>query len=103
MQKEIDAVKEKYELKRLPLMNKISDAVSGKKLDKSLYTENEFVKSINLNKVKPKALKDYWGKVFDACGLISHEHDIDLLQKLISFRCDLIDAKIQNIKVVFEF
>ena len=37
-----------------------------------------------------KRQKDYWGKVFDACGLISHENDVDLLQKVTSFRCDLI-------------
>ena len=60
-------------------MHKISEAVSGKKLDKNVYSQNEFVKSINLNKTKPKALKDYWGKVFDACGLIAHEKDVDLL------------------------
>ena len=53
-------------------MHKISEAVSGKKLDKSVYANNELVKSINLNKTKPKALKDYWEKVFDGCGLIAH-------------------------------
>lgn len=38
MQKEIDAIKEKYEIQRIPLMHKISEAVSGKKLDKSVYS-----------------------------------------------------------------
>lgn len=57
-------------------MTKIAEAVSGKKLDKSIYTDNEFVKSINLNKTKPKALRDYWGKVFESCGLIGNEDDI---------------------------
>lgn len=84
-------------------MQKISEAVAGKKLDKSVYAENEHLKSVNLNKTKPKALKDYWGKVFDGCGLIAHENDVDLLQKLVSFRVDLIDAKIQDFKLTFEF
>lgn len=84
-------------------MQKISEAVAGKKLDKSFYAENEHLKSVNLNKTKPKALKDYWGKVFDGCGLIAHENDVDLLQKLVSFRVDLIDAKIQDFKLTFEF
>ena len=84
-------------------MQKISEAVAGKKLDKSVYAENEHLKSVNLNKTKPKALKDYWGKVFDGCGLIAHENDVDLLQKLVSFRVDLIDAKVQDFKLTFEF
>lgn len=83
-------------------MQKISDAVAGKKLDKSVYADNQFLKEVNLNKTKPKALKDYWGKVFDGCGLIAHENDVDLLQKLISFRVDLIDAKVQDFKLTFE-
>jgi len=84
-------------------MTKISEAVSGKKLDKSIYTDNEFVKSINLNKTKPKALRDYWGKVFESCGLIGNEDDIELLEKLTSFKCELIDVKVQHIKLSFEF
>lgn len=84
-------------------MHKISEAVSGKKLDKSVYADNEAVKSINLNKTKPKALKDYWGKVFDGCGLVGSEDDIELLDKLTSFKVDLIDAKVQDIKLTFEF
>lgn len=87
MQKEIDVIKNKYEIKKMPLLHKISEAVSGKKLDKSVYANNEFVKSVNLNKTKPKALNDYWSKVFDSCGLISHEDDIELLEKLTSFKC----------------
>jgi len=103
MQKEIDAIKEKYEIQRIPLMHKISDAVSGKKLDKSVYAASEFVKSVNLNKTKPKALKDYWSKVFDGCGLIAHEDDVDLLEKLTSFKVDLVNAKVQDFKLTFEF
>lgn len=103
MQKEIDAVKEKYENKRLPLMSQIAEAVAGKKLDKSIYADNELVKSINLNKTKPKALRDYWTKVFDSCGLVGNEDDIELLEKLTSFKCDLIDAKLHHIKLTFEF
>lgn len=84
-------------------MTKIAEVVSGKKLDKSIYADNEFVKSINLNKTKPKALRDYWGKVFESCGLIGNEDDIELLEKLTAFRCELIDVKIQHIKLIFEF
>jgi hypothetical protein len=60
-------------------MNQVAEAVAGKKLDKSIYANNEFVKSINLNKTKPKVIDDYWGKVFDSCGLISSEDDVLLL------------------------
>jgi hypothetical protein len=84
-------------------MNLIADAVAGKKLDKSIYTDSEFVKSINLNKTKPKALRDYWSKVFESCGLIGNEEDIELLENLTSFKCDLIDAKLHHIKLTFEF
>lgn len=84
-------------------MTQIAEAVAGKKLDKSIYTDNQFIKSINLNKTKPKALKDYWGKVFDSCGLIASEDDIELLQSLTSFKCQLIDAKLHHIKLTFEF
>ncbi len=84
-------------------MSKISDAVSGKKLEKSIYADNEFVKSINLNKTKPKALRDYWGKVFESCGLIGNEEDIELLEKLTSFKCDVVDVKLHHIKLTFEF
>lgn len=84
-------------------MHKISDAVSGKKLDKSVYSGNEFIKSINLNKTKPKALKDYWSKVFDACGLIAHENDVDLLEKLTLFKVELLDAGNRDIRLTFEF
>lgn len=44
MQKEIDTIRENYEIKRGPLMNKISDVVAGKKLDKSVYADNELIK-----------------------------------------------------------
>ena len=60
-------------------------------------------KSINLNKNKPKAIKDYWGKVFNSCGLIGSEIDVEVLDKIKSFKVDLIDASIQHIKIVFEF
>ncbi len=38
-------------------MNQIAEVVSGKQLDKQLYTECEFTKNINLTKTKPKALR----------------------------------------------
>lgn len=40
MQKEIEIIRGKYEIKRAPLINKISDAVAGKKLEKSVYAGN---------------------------------------------------------------
>ena len=84
-------------------MTKVAEAVAGFKLEKSLYSENEFVKSINLNKTKPKSIPDFWGKVFDACGLIGNEDDIELLENLTLFKCELIDPKVHNIRLTFEF
>lgn len=48
-------------------------------------------------------MRDYWGKVFESCGLIGNEDDIELLEKLTAFRCELIDVKNQHIKLTFEF
>lgn len=103
MQKQIDLVKEKYEKLKQPLLSQIADAVAGKNLGQSIYGGNDLTKDINLKQVKPIAIKDYWSKVFTSIGLVGNEDDIDLLDHVVLFKAQMVDARTNHIKLFFEF
>lgn len=54
-----------------PIYHKISAAVFGEKLDVSLYEPEGIPKAIDLNKVVPQKIEDFWGIILDKEGLLT--------------------------------
>jgi len=61
---EINAVKDKFELLKQPLYAKLTSAAIGKKLEKELYKPEGIDTSVDVNKVTPTPLPEFWTKVF---------------------------------------
>lgn len=103
LNEEIEKIKEKYELLKQPIYHKISAAVLGEKLEAELYEPEGIAKTIDLKKVVPQKIEDFWGIILDKEGLLTEEIDVDCIKKLNFFQCELLDHNTNHIKITFKF
>lgn len=84
-------------------MKQLAAVVAGNKLEKELYAGNDATKSINLNRIKPKRIADYWSMAFQHCGIISIASDIDCFEKCLYFSCERFGENSQNLRIDMKF
>ena len=70
MDKEMREIQAKYEDLKAPIIDKIARAASGQPVEKQLYTDHEYTRTLNVNKYKPQAIEGYWVSVLESMGLI---------------------------------
>lgn len=54
-----------------PIYHKISAAALGQKLEAELYEPEGIPKTIDLKKVTPQKIEDFWGIILDKEGLLT--------------------------------
>lgn len=70
MFKEINVLKDKYDLLKQPVYADMASAALGKKVNRDLYQPMVSDTLPDPDKVTPAALPDYWLVVFENSGLI---------------------------------
>ena len=68
---EIAKIREKYELLKQPIYHKISAVALGQKVSPSLYAPPQLESNLDLSKVVPQKVEDFWGIVLDKEGLVT--------------------------------
>ena len=93
MDKEMRAIQAKYEDLKAPIVDKIAKVASGHPVEKQLYTEHQYTRTLNVNKYKPKAIEGYWVSVLESMGFIDCEEDRKILENCVSLSCARLDRK----------
>lgn len=88
---------------RQPIYAQISSAALGCKLKNDLYKPADVVCSVDPRKVAPSKLDNFWGKVFQKCGLVVEEVDYECLGNLSEFKSEILDMSTGDIRMVFKF
>ena len=70
MDKELREIQAKYDLLKKPIAEKIAKVASGHPVEKQLYTQHEYTKTLNVNKHKPSGIPGYWRGVLESMGFI---------------------------------
>lgn len=103
MNKEIEALKEKYELLKQPLYKQISQVALGNKVEAKLYRPEGLPCRGDPSKTNPLPIPNFWGEIFEKEGLLNSEADVDCIQKIKEFTCELLSQKDNHIRITFKF
>lgn len=103
MLEEIEVIKDKYELLKQPIYKQISDVALGIKVDSQLYLLEGVPAKIDLKKVGPTAIPNFWSDILTKSPILSAENDFFCLEKLKEFKCELKDPTTNQINVLFRF
>lgn len=87
---QIEALKEKYELLKQPLYKQISSVALGNKVDSKLYKPEGLPCRGDPTKVQPLPIPNFWGEILEKEGLLNSEVDVECIQKIKEFTCELI-------------
>jgi len=86
-----------------PIYHQLSDAVLGEKLGDELYKIQGIESTVDVKKVKPTKIDNFWGIVLDKEGLLTEEVDVDNITKVSKLRVEMVDPAINHIRVTFDF
>lgn len=93
MDAEMRAIQAKYDDLKAPIVDKIARVASGQPVEKELYTDHEYTRTLNVNKYKPQGIDKYWVGVLESMGLIDCEQDKKILEHCHTLTCATIHRK----------
>lgn len=86
-----------------PIYKQISDAALGIKVDSQLYLLDGVPAKIDLKKVGPSAVPNFWTDILTKDDILSGENDFACVEKIKEFKCELLDPKTNHISITFKF
>ena len=86
-----------------PLYKQISSVALGNKVDSKLYKPEGLPCRGDPSKVQPIPIPNFWGEILDKEGLLNSEVDVEAIEKIKEFTCELIEQKTNHLRIIFKF
>lgn len=51
----------------------------------------------------PQKIENFWGIILDKEGLLTEEVDVDCMNKVSFFQCELLDHNSNHMRITFKF